>query len=142
MVYFRKPHGFQPQFEAVSCYLENSGKILLLQRQSHKTQANKWGPPAGKIEKNETPLQAIKRELFEETGIDLPLEALKIVTKTFVVEEEYSFHWYMFKAASGNRKVTLRENEHKDYDWATPRKALEYDLALDEDACIKMVYKI
>ena len=142
MVYFRKPKGFKPQFEAVSCYVKNSGKILLLQRQPNKSQGGKWGPPAGKIEKNETPLQAVQRELSEETGINVSSNKINVIVKAYVIEPDYDFLWYMFGVSVDLSEIFLRKEEHSNYVWATPIKALEYNLALDEDLCIRRVFSI
>ena len=46
------------------------GLILLTQRQRHATFALTWECPGGKIEKGETPEQALARELMEELGLE------------------------------------------------------------------------
>jgi hypothetical protein len=37
-------------------------------------------------------------------------------------------------------EIVLSKNEHKAYQWITPRKSLELPLIPDEDACIKLFY--
>jgi len=44
--------------------LESGGKMLLVQQHG-----NSWSLPKGRVEEGESPLQAAKREIFEETGI-------------------------------------------------------------------------
>ena len=41
------------------------GEVLLMQRQDD----NKWDPPGGHIDPNETPAQAAERETYEESGL-------------------------------------------------------------------------
>lgn len=46
-------------------YVRYERSILLL----HHRRLGLWVPPGGSIEPNETPLDAVQRELFEETGL-------------------------------------------------------------------------
>lgn len=55
----------------VAAVIYNSRQqILLAQRPLHKHQGGKWEFPGGKVESHETATLALKRELFEELGID------------------------------------------------------------------------
>ena len=52
-----------------SCYIFDDEKIILV---FHK-KFNKWMPPGGHLEPNETPQEAAIRESFEETGLEIEL---------------------------------------------------------------------
>lgn len=50
--------------------VDRSGRIFLTRRSMEKSYApGKWENPAGHVQAGETPVQAVIRELFEETGI-------------------------------------------------------------------------
>ncbi|MBA3752382.1 NUDIX domain-containing protein [Candidatus Dependentiae bacterium] len=50
---------------------ENQEQVLLLYRSNTGFGNNQYGLPGGKINKNETPRQAVIREIKEELGIDV-----------------------------------------------------------------------
>ncbi len=71
MIKKEEPKNFNPVFEVVASFCENQKKILLLHRQDKKPEGNTWGLPAGKIQNNENLHKAIKREINEETGLNI-----------------------------------------------------------------------
>lgn len=62
---------------AVTALVRKSGKILSCSRRNDST---KWGLPGGKIDPGETPLQAVIRELEEETDLKA-LDAIRIFSR-------------------------------------------------------------
>lgn len=55
----------------VGILLNLRGQILISLRPNHVPQGGLWEFPGGKLEPNETPLQALRRELWEEIGIEV-----------------------------------------------------------------------
>ncbi len=56
---------------AVAVIFNKKNQVLIAKRASHQHQGDKWEFPGGKVESNETPTEALKRELKEELGIDI-----------------------------------------------------------------------
>jgi 8-oxo-dGTP pyrophosphatase MutT (NUDIX family) len=62
-----KPNG---TIDAVLCHLlDPRGRYLLLLKARDRFGGGFWNAPGGKIEKNETPEDAARREVLEETGL-------------------------------------------------------------------------
>jgi 8-oxo-dGTP diphosphatase len=53
----------------VAGVIESDGRILICQRKAGARHALKWEFPGGKVERGETPSEALARELDEELGI-------------------------------------------------------------------------
>ncbi|WP_034492418.1 8-oxo-dGTP diphosphatase MutT [Afifella pfennigii] len=56
------------------------GRVLLTKRPAHKEMAGLWEFPGGKVEANETPEDALIRELEEELGIAVKADCLAPLT--------------------------------------------------------------
>ena len=65
--------GPQPQKYALSTvvYAERGDEILLLQRAEGSALAGEWFMPGGMVEHDEDPEAAARRELFEESGLEV-----------------------------------------------------------------------
>ncbi len=140
MIFISKPEKFEPDFEATGCFCENNGKILLLQRASRDKFGGFWGLPSGKIEKNETPYQAMLRELKEETGVQKP--DIEFFKKIYVQYNGTQFTYYIFSTKFEKEKIKLIEQEHQDYCWISPKNALNLKLIHHLDDCIRLFYQI
>lgn len=73
--------------------VDKDGRVLLAQRPEGKSMAGLWEFPGGKIEKGETPEQALIRELDEELGINTWSSCLAPLT--FASHKYKDFHLLM-----------------------------------------------
>ncbi|MBS3143144.1 NUDIX hydrolase [Candidatus Woesearchaeota archaeon] len=141
MLFSHPPSDFHPGAHVVSCFVEHDGHILLLHRQDHKPYGNTWGIPAGKVDPGEEYLQAVIREVFEETGIRLYMKNVRLLKTVPDRYPDSDFWYHMFKTRFETRPaVQLNPKEHKEYRWVKPLEALTMPLILDEDTCISMEY--
>ncbi|MDC9719644.1 MAG: 8-oxo-dGTP diphosphatase MutT [Gammaproteobacteria bacterium] len=67
--------------------IDSQQRILMAQRASWQHQGSKWEFPGGKIEANESHLQALTRELKEEVGLHINAQACKLFK---AVHHDYS----------------------------------------------------
>jgi len=115
----QKLANFQPKMEASACYLEVDNRILLIQQGKDKTDAGRWGVPAGKLERGETPEMAAKRELFEETGIQLQSVFQFVYLGTLYIRKpDLDYLYYMFKVHLDQKPPIRLSLEHSNHRWA------------------------
>ncbi len=120
-IFETQPENFQTKLQCAGCYLEWNEKILLLQRSEKSSEGGCWGVPAGKLESGEEPFHAAKRELFEETGINIQDESRIQFLKTLYIRKphvEYLYHMFKVHLDRGP-EVVLDPKEHQDYLWAS-----------------------
>lgn len=116
------PAGFTPQVQVAACYLEINNKLLLLQRAPGKLEPGKWGVPAGKLENNETPENAAKRELLEETGISFENPSrIQRLKSLYIRKPEVDYVYHVFKVQLDQTPKIHLSDEHQSYTWATSK---------------------
>lgn len=142
MIFLKRPDSFVSHLDAVSCFLEVDGYILLLLRQNFlRVEPGKWGVPAGKVEKGETKEEAMVREFFEETGNNMHPNRFRFISTLYVEYPHANFNYHMYRLKMARRpRIVINPHEHRDFLWATPSLALRKNLMQDEDFCIKLVY--
>ena len=107
--------------------LDNEGRVLLLKRSSsRKAYPNKWNTISGTIE-NESPKEAILREISEELGSGCSLELLEEgkCYKDIQVEGQWIVYPFLFKYKSGG--ISLNK-EHSEYNWFRRDELKKLDL--------------
>lgn len=137
MTFTEPPPDFNKKADIVACFVQHEGKFILLHRSPHKTHGGKFGLPAGKVDAGETIEQAVKREIKEETGLDIANEHIAYVSSVFVRNDGYDFHYHAFETHLPTKpNIHISPNEHQGYMWVTPEEALKMDLIHDLDECI------
>jgi 8-oxo-dGTP diphosphatase len=63
------PHAEPPVVACVGAVVQDAAGRLLLIRRGHDPHVGLWSLPGGRVEDGETPEQAVRREVLEETGL-------------------------------------------------------------------------
>lgn len=106
----------------------DQGEILLIKNPKFK---DFWTVPGGHIELNETAEEALKREIREETGLELKdIEAISfsegINPEFFYKDKHFIYLNYLAAVASGELR---KSREMTEYLWIAPEKALELKIS-------------
>ena len=128
LVHREKPPAFTPTVVVTGCYCTYQNKFLLLKRALGKPQENTWGVPAGKLEDHESISEAIYRETFEETGIQLIKNQLQYLGELFVQYPHVDFVYHLFHQKFSKLPDVRLSDEHTDYCWVTLEEALDMPL--------------
>jgi len=133
-------------FGAVGAILEKDGKILLVE-ETKETAKGMWSHPAGWIEVGEDPLEAVKREVKEETCFDFEPTYILGVYSLFKenLKEKFNITPHAIKIIFIGK---ISDNETgKLYDdisrtkWFTPEEIYQMDINTLRDLDIKKMVK-
>ena len=94
---------------------KDTGRCLLQLRNADKRQRHTWGFFGGTLEANETPYDAIKRELTEEIGFVPPLEKLNPID--VFQSRDKNFFYYSFVAVVEKEFHPTLNSESAGYAW-------------------------
>ena len=113
--------------------IKKDGKFLLLKRANTKIFNNYWTMPGGKIENNESPKDAVKREVKEETNLDFKPTFFKIYNEDFP-----KFDWKAkVRIFHGEFIGTVGINEESsEFRWFSPDEIKKMKLAFNHKEII------
>lgn len=121
----------------LECFIHKNGKYLMLHRGPHKKiMPNIWMAPGGHREFNEGLFAATRREVKEETNLEIKNLQIKATGNAYVKDNdtEFFFHMVFAEYASGNLKTSDFDGE---FAWLTPDEIMELETLLPE---IKAVF--
>lgn len=142
---------------AIAVVFNTNGDVLLGNRIDTPNDA--WQFPQGGIEKGETPQQAAKRELFEETGItsvkviytdtvgtryNFPQSVKETFEKQgiFTEGQEAYFTLFYFTGEESEINLTACEPEFKQYSWAPFAFALEQVVPFKKESYLSAAVRL
>ncbi len=138
---------FSQTFGVVGGFLEKNGKILLVKEAKEGPDTGKWNHPAGWINVGENPIDAVKREVKEETGLEFtPTHILGVysLVRKDLEKQLNSLHHpikIIFIGDISDKKTGELYNDISETKWFTPEEIEKMDLKTLRDLDVKKMVK-
>ncbi len=111
---------------AAVALVDADGRVLIAKRPEGKTMAGLWEFPGGKVQAEETPEQALVRELEEELGIDTRQSCLAPVTFASHAYDDFHLLMPLYVCRIWRGNPTPREGQ--ELAWVRPNRLSTYDM--------------
>ncbi len=125
----KKPQPWPMMLTVKAVIVNEEEKVLLLRRaKNEKTHAEHYDLPGGTMEKGESVLAALKREIEEETGMrDAEIESVIKISEYPEGHEKFdelkALRFLVY--CKGGENVKLNPREHSGFEWVDIGKAIE-----------------
>jgi 8-oxo-dGTP diphosphatase len=115
----------------VAAIIKNAEGEILLTRRNVEPFKGQWCLPGGHIDKNEKALEAVVREVKEETGLDFEAEFFAYADEIIA---DYDWHAVVLVfAGKGTGTISAQEGEVADIEWYSLNEACSLPLAFEHD---------
>jgi len=105
--------------KSCGCIIFKDDKVLLIQQ----TQGH-WGFPKGHVEEGETEAETAKREVKEETNVDVEIDESKRYVETYKMPNGVMKDVIYFVAKPIGGEIKKQEEEVKNIKWLTFEEAI------------------
>ena len=93
----------------VGILFNEKGQIFIAKRPLDKSYSGLWEFPGGKIEQNEEPEDALRREMSEEIGINV--QSARFLGERFDVKTTHTVHFFIYAVTQFDGQPTALENQ-------------------------------
>ena len=146
--------GYRKNIGIILCNSKN--KLLICKR----LKEDSWQFPQGGIDKNESPENAMFRELFEEIGLqkndivvlgrtkkwlkyDLPKKYQRKTNNQLCVGQKQI--WFLLRLISSDQSINLRTSKKPEFDsweWVSEKKPLEIVISFKKNVYVKALNEL
>lgn len=135
------PYKFKSKFTVVGAIIEYDKKFLYLKRHPEKNYGLMWGFPGGKVEKNESKIDGVLREVVEETGLNLEKNSTIHLRKFYVRYPRFDFTYdiYLHRLNELPKEILLSKREHVESAWFSFEEASQFPLLPGEEICMEKI---
>lgn len=116
--------------DAVVAIIQKEDTFLFVKRSDYiDTAAGYWCPVSGRVEENETQIEALEREVMEEVG--LSVKALEKICEIPSQNNQFTLYFWTTEIVSGEASIT--SNEATDFRWVSLEQMKQLDPVFEED---------
>ena len=119
--------------DVVAAVIKKDNKYLIVQRNRDKHFAFHWEFPGGKVDKDETFENALKREILEELSIDIKINN-KIASEKYR-DEKINVEIHYFLCETIDQEIVL--SEHEDMKWELKKNLLNFTFVPGDSKIVK-----
>ena len=112
---------------AIVLHPDNTRILIVKRKEDEEIHGGKWMLPGGKLEEDESLFDALKREILEETGIEIENEKEYINDYIFQRPTGELILGMTFLIRAINDDVKLNMKEYDDFAWIATEELDEYD---------------
>lgn len=142
MIYSHPPINYNPIFATASCVCYVGNRFLLMRRHSEKPYGGTWALPGGKLERSESALEAVIREIKEETGLKLDAQGLIPLPVLYMRLPSLDFTFYIFSHTfTTYPHLEIAREEHCEARFVTIQEALSLPLIIAGDEVVHFIAK-
>ena len=116
---------------AVGAVVFKDGKMLIIKR-SQEPGKGKWSVPGGRVELGETVYEAARREVLEESSIEIEVEHVLDTADNIVRDEDgrVKYHYVVIDVLARYVSGEIRaQSDAEECRWVTPRELVEMDIS-------------
>jgi 8-oxo-dGTP diphosphatase len=126
---------------AKACIVNDEGKVLIVREAAtgkDVTNAGKWGLPGGRLEPGESFFDGLKREVAEETGIEVePIKPLYVGEWRPVIRDVPHHIIAVFMLCKAKTTAIKTSDEHDEFTWIAPEQLPSYPMMAPDDKVVE-----
>jgi len=106
----------------------NRRREILLIRRNQPPASGLWSVPGGKLEPGESLTETCRREISEETGLDIQPLALVAVVERRIEDFHYVVIDFLAQLISSDNEMPIARTDVSDVRWVSMERLKEYEL--------------
>lgn len=129
---------------AITAFIKNKkgDKFLVVKRSENEiAYPGKWAYPGGKVEKGDSILDTLKKEIMEEVGLEIEDYKEYLKDFTFVRPDGHNVVGFIFLVKAKSENVKLDTKDFSEFKWVTQEEFYDLDYIPTMEEEMELAFK-